>query len=77
MDGSASPPSPPLLPFPSSTETAISPGICNLLTYRVYQSNARNSLNKRAILLVDAVQGSAERWSPGFVNAAGKAKQKW
>ena len=23
------------------------------------------------------VHGSAERWAPGCVNAAGKAKQKW
>ena len=23
------------------------------------------------------VQGSAKRWSPGFVNTAGKASQKW
>ena len=24
-----------------------------------------------------ALQGSAKRWSPGCVNAAGKARQKW
>ena len=23
------------------------------------------------------LQGSAERWAPGCVNAAGKARQKW
>ena len=42
--------------------------------------NSSSSLSFAAALngeISPTLQGSAKRWAPGCVNAAGKAKQKW
>ena len=34
-------------------------------------------LENTVICICGPIQSSAKRWAPGFVNAAGKLRQKW
>ena len=44
---------------------------------RLEVGDALEGASEEGVFKIIRLQGSSKRWSPGCVNAAGKARQKW